>query len=69
MIFRIEFSDGDKIRLMKLLEPILGSPKFSGIPKVIICHFCRGDYMNSAAIMDNRALSDIVNGQERPKPK
>ena len=62
--FSIQFSDGKAIKLLKLLEPILVSSKFRGIPKLVICQFCRGGSMNSTAIMDNRVLSDIVSGQE-----
>jgi len=59
----IETSDGKTIRLLKVLEPILVSPKFTGIPKLVICQFCRGNFMNSAAIMDGQPMTDRVNGQ------
>ena len=45
---------------MVALDPILASSKFRGIPKLVICHFCRGEYMNSAAFMDRTVLSDIM---------
>ena len=37
---------------MVALDPILASSKFRGIPKLVIGHFCRGDYKNSAIFMD-----------------
>ena len=63
--FRIQTSDGKSIMLLKVLEPILVSPKFTGVPKLVICQFCRGNFMNSAAITDSQPMTDRVNGQER----
>ena len=62
---RIETSDGKSIRLLEILKSILVSPKFRGIPKLVICQFCRGNFMNSAAMTDGQQMTDRVNGQER----
>ena len=32
--------------MLKLIQPILDSDKFRGIPKMIISQFCRGTFMN-----------------------
>ena len=50
---------------MVALDPILASSKFRGIPKLVIGHFCRGDYKNSAVFMDRiptfmDVISDIM---------
>ena len=39
----VRFSDGMPVSVNKILEPIFKSPKFLGIPKLILCQFCRGN--------------------------
>ena len=69
-LLRIEFSDGKKIQLMKLLEPILVAKKFKSIPKMVINQFCRGTSIIQTAFADDSSdeissgLSNQVNGQE-----
>ena len=63
-VFRIEFSDGSEIQMMKLLEPILLEEKFKSIPKMVITQFCRGQSMQSTAFADSSDLAKEVNGQE-----
>ena len=47
------------------MQPILKSEKFRGIPKLVVSQFCRGEFMNSVAVMDGiEAHSKEVNGQE-----
>ena len=63
--FRFSFSNGDEIRMLTLMQPILKSEKFRGIPKLVVSQFCRGRFMNDVAVMDDiEALSKEVNGQE-----
>ena len=38
----VAFSDWKCESVNKILEPIFKSPKFLGIPKLILCQFCRG---------------------------
>ena len=40
LIFRIKFSDGDFVRMLNFIHPILDSSKFRGIPKA--------DFLNKA---------------------
>ena len=47
ILSRIQFSDHESIRLPNLIQPILESQKFKGIPKMIISQFCRGRFMNN----------------------
>ena len=54
LFLRIHFSDNASIRMLKLIQPILESDKFIGIPKMIISQFCRGTFMNNEiAIADD----------------
>ena len=39
---RVMFTDGYRESVNKILEPIFKSPKFLGVPKLILCQFCRG---------------------------
>ena len=34
--------------MLNLIEPILESSKFQGIPKMVISQFCRGTFMNNS---------------------
>ena len=68
-MLRIEFSDGSKVQMMKLLEEILLDAKFKGIPKMIVTQFCRGKSMSSTMELDSSGtrtsgLTKNVNGQE-----
>lgn len=48
LTFRIQFSDNESIRMLNLIQPIIESGKFQGIPKMIISQFCRGTFMNNS---------------------
>ena len=68
-MLRIEFSDGSKVQMMKLLEEILLDAKFKGTPKMIVTQFCRGKSMSSTMAVDAfgttaSGLKKNVNGQE-----
>ena len=52
---RVLFSDGHRESVYKILEPIFKSSKFLGIPKLILCQFCRG-YSRIYAGQDNYTL-------------
>ena len=43
IIFSIIFSDESRLKLLNFLNPILSCEKLSGVPKLIVGQFCRGE--------------------------
>ena len=41
----LKFSDGQKMPLRKLLEPLWKCENLNGKPKIILTHYCRGQYL------------------------
>ena len=60
---RVLFSDGRLESVNKILEPIFKSPKFLGIPKLIICQFCRGNSQIYACQVDKNNTLDSVDSK------
>jgi hypothetical protein len=64
---KIQFTDGQMEKMLKILEPILIKKKLKAIPKLVITQFCRGSDMAAtdmaATDQADYALSNLVNPQ------
>ena len=64
-MLRIEFSDGNEIEMLKLLESFFTEDTFLMVPKLIICQFCRGTLIEQTGFDSSiQELQREVNGQE-----